>query len=289
LLAEGTLFFRTHWLTNMQGAPRNVGVIDLGQSNFQGASLNANGSGRVSGPVNFVSEYMGLTEPYPLNANGAGSCWPLLQDLGLKRGIRYRILNAAIGGARIVHFTGIEGATVTGRDIPLKTYNANGAGISSGTGRIPRFGEPDFDPYRLLARLKPEMDKTPQITDWVLLWANGESEGGTSGVQYTAALEALGDFAINFLGCSLFMPGFSAQGMLTRAKLNELSSAVDTSVLNMQARGMNVASGPNLFRYFNGKAPLYPEGNPIVRVHLEMLAQAVQAKLIDRHLEVAGH
>jgi len=273
----------------MQGAPRVIGAIDLGQSNFQGASLNANGSGKVSGPVNFVSEQMGLTEPYPMNANGAGSCWPRLQDLGLKRGIRYRILNAAIGGARIVHFTGMEGATITGRDVPLRTYNANGAGISGGTGRIPRFGHPDFDPYGLLARLKPEMDKTPQIRDWVILWANGESEGGTPGAMYSEAIESLGDFAINVLGCSLFMPGFSAQGTLSRSKLNELSAAVDTSIQNMQALGMNVAAGPNLFRYFNGKCPLYPEGNPIVRVHLEMLAQATQAKLIDRHLEAAGY
>ena len=265
--------------------PRHIGILWAGQSNQQGATLTDNGASGAK----FVSVYTGEVEPFRLNANGAGSCLPRLVDLGLARGVKYLILNGAIGGSAARFFPGTIGATVGGQSIPVATLNTSGASLTGGTGVICREGDAGFDPFGLLGRMRTAKAAYPQITEWIGTWANAESDGGTTTQAYRDALVSIGNYFLAS-GCGAFFPGLSASGGNSSANMNALSAGVDEAIALMRSQGKRVYRGADLYARFGMSPPLYPErSSPATKVHLTFEAQRVQAELWDAAFAKAGY
>lgn len=266
------------------GALRYVGLVGGFQSNGQGATLTDNGGQGAK----FTSRYTGETDPFRLNSNGGGSCWPLLVDLGLARGVKYIILNGGIGGAAIRFFPGTVGATVGGQTIPVSTLNTSGASLTGGTGEICREGDAGFDPFGLLIRMRTAKATYPQITEWAGLWSNAESDVGTSLSSYRDALVSIGDYFLDS-GCVAYLPGLSASGGNNSGSMNTLSAGVDAAIALMQSQGKRVSRGADLYARFGMSPPLYPERtSPATKVHLTLEAQRVQAELWNAALMADG-
>lgn len=268
-------------------APRNIGLLWMGQSNQQGATLTDNGGQGFK----FTSEFMGVSEPFRPNSNGGGSCLPRLLDLGLRRGVRYLIFNGAIGGAAIQHFTGVVGATVTGglASAPVANNNMSGVTLTAGTGVIATEGHPDFDPFGALARMRTLEQQYPQITEWIAAFANAESNQGTSSAFYQAAHVSIANYMFA-TGCAAYFAGLSSSGANTQGTMNNLQAGVAAAVAQLRAEGKAAYRGGDLYARFGMDHPTYPERTaPTTLVHLRPEGQRVQAELWDAAFAAAGY
>lgn len=263
----------------------NRGILGIGQSNFAGAALSDNGGVAAT----FTDKYTGITDPLPPNSNGGGSMWPHLSQLGNERGVRYLIRNCAVGGASVAHFTGIAGATVTGSQTdPLFYHNMGTSGLSTAVGTALIEGQTGFDPLGFLASARSEKAKYPQVTGWTAIFANAESDGGMSAAQYQAHLVSIANYALAS-GCDSVLLGLSASGGNSQANMDKLEGARAAAVAQLQAAGKPVFDGPNLYKRFGMRPPLYPEKYALgTSVHLTKEGQRVNAELTDASLQAAG-
>lgn len=263
----------------------NRGILVFGQSNQAGATLSDNGGVAAL----FTDEDTGLTDPLPPNSNGGGSMWPLVSQLGSARGVRYKILNGAVGGASVAHFTGIVGATVTGSQTdPLIFHNMGSSGLSTAAGTPCVEGDAAFDPFGFLASLRTLKATFPQITSWVGFFSNAESDGGMSAAQYQAHLVSISNYCFAS-GCDTMLLGLSSSGNNSQNNMDTLAAGRAAAVAQLIAAGKNVFDGPNLYRKFGMTPPLYTEKYAVAtKVHLTKEGQRVQGELMNAALIAAG-
>ncbi len=268
------------------GGVRTIGVLWLGQSNQQGATLSDNGG---TGALR-TSAATGNAEPYWGNANGGGSCLPVLEDFGAQRGKRYIIFNGAIGGAAIEHFCGVVGATVTGGSAatPVAARNMSGVGLTAGTGVPAVEGGGTFDPFGMLARARAALQSYPQITEWIGMFANAESNGGSSTAFYQACHISIANYLFTS-GCRAYFAGLSASGNNSQANMDTLSAGVTGAIQALRATGKNAHRGPDLYAQFGMNPGLYDERfAPGTRVHLNDATQYWQGILAGRQFDLHG-
>ena len=265
---------------------RNIGIWWTGQSNQAGATLTDNGG---VGAL-FTSSYTGVSDPLRLNVNGGGSCLPYLIDLGLARGVNYIILNGAIGGASVYHYSGIVGATVTGSATdPAIFCNMGSSGLSLSAGTACVEGDAQFDPFTFNARLRAAKALYPQITEWVGCWANAESDGGTASALYQAALVSNANYALAS-GVNKYLIGLSSSGNNSQATMDRLQTAYLAAIGTLVGQGKNVAQGADLYAKWGMTPPLYTEKFAVAtKVHLTKEGQRVQAELWNAALLAAGY
>ena len=272
---------------------KHVGLILLGQSNQSGTSY---AGGHVD---NYISQNTGLRDPFlgthwPIEG---GSCLPFLIDLGMARNVRYHACNCAIGSASIMDFVGLVGATVSGSQSYPLTYGSMGSsGLTASAGAAPvAYGGSGFDPFGLLANaLQGAKNRLPNMSSWVVLWANGEADAGTYGSSPANLLYQQAIYNLAYYwhqqGVQFFLPGLSSCPATMLGGYPYLQTAVVAAVAHIQAAGwpnFTCAEGADLFRFWGGNlptpvsnAPLYREMiiNSGVSVHQTLRGQMLAAQ-----------
>ncbi len=268
-------------------AMRTVAIIGKGQSNKQGSAC------RWAGPRNFAnierarSLHTGESDPYPgcNNSSQGGSCFPFLQDLAWARGIRLRVFNMAIGGASVFQHTGRLGATITNPTVPASVGFFSGGEMSGGT-TIQTEGDPEFDPFGLLARSRAVVQSLAGECDAIVsTWSNGESDHGNTAAQYRTGLLSVADYMLAS-GVDMHLIGLSVK----------IPTATDANMLLLQqgvaeavAARSKCAAGADLYAYWGDNPPLYPETGGGPYVHLTLRGQWHHAKLWDAALAAVNY
>jgi len=164
----------------------------------------------------------------------------------------------------------------------------SGSGLSGGT--VPAVeGQSDFDPFGFCARARAQIVAYPQITDVISLWANAESDGGTSQANYQAALESISNYMLASNSKKHFI-GLSSSGNNSQANMDKLQAARLGALSSLIGAGKSVAEGADLYVKFGMNAPLYPEKTqPATKVHLTAEGQRVHAALWDSSFLAGGY
>lgn len=271
--------------------PRRILLVVTGQSNQQGAAYLEGGVV----PARYVSRYTGVRDPLPgcNNINQGGSCWPYLIDFGLERGVKFDVVNYAIGGASAFHYTGRLGASISGgadASVPAAQGYMSPYGLSGGTTALVE-GNAGFDPFGLLSRTRAAIAarNVGQYEAVVSFWANGESDTGESAAAYQGALESISNYLLASGSSAHFIGLTSKSASATTGQMDTLQTAVASAVANLSGQSKRVLSGPDLYAYWGSSPPLCYETNASTRVHLTLRGQEVQARLLDDALSAAGY
>lgn len=272
---------------------KNVLIVKIGQSNFQGAARGINGVTRELQ----LSRYSGQTDPYPMcnNLNKGGGIDSFLIDRLFKKGIKAKMIDCTIGGASIFLYTGRQGWVLTGTptDPANLGYSSTVSYTGTSTNAVLVEGDSGFDPCGLLARTRARIaiEKANGGYDsiWVF-WSNGESDvsyGQASFHQYyTAALNSIIAY-VKASGADKCMIGMTIKySGATVSNMDYLSLAVDNAI----AQNTNTYKGADLYVRFGSDAPLIPESPPngATRVHMDLRGQEIHAKLWVDAIEKAG-
>lgn len=271
--------------------PRRILLVVTGQSNQQGAAYLEGGVV----PSRYVSQYTGIRDPLPgcNNINQGGSCWPYLIDRGLERGVRFDVLNYAIGGASAFHYTGRLGASISGgadASVPGAQGYMSPYGLSGGTTALVE-GNSNFDPFSLLSRTRASIAarNVGQYDAVVSFWANGESDAGESAAAYQGALESIANYLLASGSSAHFIGLTSKSASATTVQMDTLQTAVSAAVANLSGQSKRVLLGPDMYSYWGSSPPLCYEKNASTRVHWTLRGQEIHAQLLDGVLDAAGY
>lgn len=265
---------------------KNILFVATGQSNWQGAAKNESGSTSVK----VRSKYKGTTDPYPgcNNINQGGSCFPFLIDLCFQRGVNLDVLNYAIGGASVFHYSGRVGASVTGglATLPAQQGYMSPVSLSGGAATAVE-GNGDFDPFSLCSRTRAAIAAKKAVRTYdavVSYWQNGESDAGVSSVAYAGGLSSVGQYMIASGADAHFIGLSSKQASATVGDYNNLTSGIDIAV----AGNPKFIKGHSLYTYFGSSPPLYAESDATSYVHMTLRGQEIQAALVNQILKASG-
>lgn len=264
-------------------------MIALGQSNWAGAARNEGGGV----PLRYRSIATGITDPLPMcgNANQGGSCFPLLIDIMYARGVRLDVFNAAIGGASIWDYCGRVGGTppVSGATIIGQGYFLNGQRLSGGTGTCVE-GDPDFDPFGLLAWARTALASASALDYDIVVsyWCNGESDAGSTAGSYADAQVSVANYMLGSAVDKHLIGLTCKQAAATAESFNILQQGITQAVAALKYQDKPVFRGHDMYARYGSAPPLYPEPDGVSYVHLTMRGQEVQAHLASNALYAAG-
>lgn len=267
---------------------REILLIGQGQSNLAGAACMEGGVVKAK----HTSIYGSQTDPFPgcNNLGQGGSMFPYLIDRGRARGVNYTVLNYAIGGASVYHYTGRSGAAVSGGDAatPASVGYMGSIGLSGGSG-VPAEIDADFDPFDLLSRSRTAIADPTGYESVVGIWSNGEADAGLSAAAYQAGLEAVADYMLDSGVDALLIGLTSKHASASSANFNALQTGVTDAIAALVGETKPVFAGANLWAHYASTPPLYPETDASTRVHLTLRGQEVHAWLWDAKLAAAGY